>query len=211
MEIRLIKPGILFFGLALAAGCSGAAASPDSAAPIVPAVASSGTGAVPTPAAPTASASVSAALPPPSARAAQLELQPRASSVAAGQRLTLTIFNVSTRQFRFDHPGGSSGCEVASWTISARASQGQRFFDASQAPGRLCTAVMTPPTSVVIEPGAKLEIEIDTERGFVSERTMGLSPSVELIGPTRLPPGEYEVSVTGGDVTVSTRVTVTKS
>lgn len=210
MEIRLIKPGILFFGLALAAGCSGAAASPDSAAPITPPVVSSG--AVPTAAIPTASASPSApvsAQPP--VAAAQLEIQPRSSTVVAGQRLKLTIVNVSKRQFRFDHPGGTSGCDVAHWKLSARASGGQRFFDTSQAPGRLCTAVMTGPTSIVIEQGASQEIEIDTERGFVSERTMGLSPSVELIGPTRLAPGEYEVSVSGGDVTVSTRVTVTKS
>ena len=134
----------------------------------------------------------------------KLELRVGAPTVAAGQRVPLSITNVGGTAFRFDHPGGSNGCHAFRWAVSTTNARGEHFVDGAQAPGRLCTMAIVEPHTVVIQPGETVSIaDFDTGRGFVSEADTRLSPSTNLIGPTPLPPGDYDVVVFGGDVSMT--------
>jgi hypothetical protein len=120
-----------------------------------------------------------------------LRVAPQQAEVALGARVQIAIENVGKTAFRYHHPGGSSGCDGFSWGVVLVDAQGKSYVNNYEAPDRLCTAVMIPPSWIVIEPGKAAPVAIDT--GTVWYRR---GPSaLQKPEAHELSPGSYEVLV----------------
>jgi hypothetical protein len=132
---------------------------------------------------------------------AKIELR-SVKQVRAGQSFTLTLVNVGSQAFRFDHPGASNGCGAFRWTVSAANDRGQSFFDGSDRRGQMCTMAIVPPRTIVIGPGEAVDITVG--------RLFREGPMRDDAGSVELPAGEYSFSVMGAGLVLSTAVTITK-
>lgn len=163
-----------------------------------------------------APAQTSAAAPAPSSSAdagprvvgPKLVLTPSSASVRSGERVTFSIKNVGDAPFRFHHPGGSNGCDAFHWELSATSARGELFVDMSQAPGRLCTMAIVPPSDIEIAAGEEVTIALDTARGLLAlDAAFALAPRDAM--PTQLPRGRYAITVAGAGIVLAAVITIT--
>jgi hypothetical protein len=120
-----------------------------------------------------------------------LRLTPAQAEVKLGGRVQLNIENVGKEAFRYHHPGGTSGCAAFSWRITLVDAQGKALTDRYEGPDRMCTAVMVPPSWIVIEPGQSAGVSVDT--GMLWNEVPVDFPRKPQ--SRELSPGRYEVHV----------------
>ncbi len=195
------------------AGCGGAPAEPAPPVPPAPAPPPAETTSPPPATAPPSAPAPSAkpADPPtglapgdgpkpgePTLVPAKMKMTLSPPDVVEGGKLDIVLENVDDHEHRFWHPGGSNGCAAFRWQVSVIDEKGVRFFDHLRRPDEMCTAVMVPPSWIVVKPGERVTLPLATNAGFYVDDPADPTHAKAL--PKRLPAGKLTVVVTGAGI-----------
>jgi hypothetical protein len=148
--------------------------------------------------------------PPAPTDAKRFTLGPAQAGVAPKGKVTLDLVNTTGTTHRYHHPGGSSGCSAFSWRVQLIAEDGTIYDRNPDFPGRMCTAVMVPPSDHVFEAGAvAAQITIDLGSShYAYKPDDSVSPLTQPPPPVAVPSGSYRVVVRGAGITAEAKLTV---
>ncbi len=123
-----------------------------------------------------------------------------------GEELQLRLRNVDDHSLQFHHPGGSNGCQAFHWRMYLERADAVYSTEAPPGVSFACTAVMVPPSEIVIEAGdATAPLVLNTRRLFYvhapAAKAKAKPGSVGEPQPERLAPGRYTLRVEGAGVT----------
>ncbi|MBW2458976.1 MAG: hypothetical protein JRI68_31040 [Deltaproteobacteria bacterium] len=123
----------------------------------------------------------------------------------------LVLSNTGDRSVSFRHPGGSSGCAAFQWSILLEHENGTTYTLDYPGHDRMCTAVMVPPSDIVVQPGkTAAQWTLDTDAQWHAlDPTAGM-PQRGTIKQTSLPAGRYTVTVSGGPVNAQASLVVAR-
>jgi len=118
--------------------------------------------------------------------------------VQIGSKVVLRLRNTDSQDYRYLHPGGTSGCAAFRWNLRLTDASGTMWaqeipFDAPRA----CTTVMVPPSWIVIPAGEAMHIRLNTGRVFYDVSGGPPWAMKKRWEGKALEPGLYKVTVNG--------------
>ncbi len=151
---------------------------------------------------------VAGAPPQPAPGPVGLVLEP--TTVVSKQTATIVLRNMGPKEYRYYFEGGSNGCALPIYDIMVHTADGRTLTDRYDGPGRGCTMAIVPPRWVILKPGETMRFQLNTAQYFYEWGSFFRDPSNRRPKTHLLPVGTHTVTVSGGGISVSAKLIVTK-